>query len=126
MTDNPFNFTERAKQRALTASQAAAQERLQADRLTHLARELSSAINQYYTQKYPAQFEHSFHGPTVTLRKHGGGSTLTIEILPSDKYKVLGGGGPGGFSPDRVKQQIRELEKDQMMDEVDSWFKIAT
>jgi hypothetical protein len=126
MTDNPFNFTERAKQRAAAASQAAEQQRQEADRLAHEARELHTAINQYYSPKYPAQVDLSFHQATVTLRKRGGGSTLTLEVLPNGKYKAVGGGGAGGFSPERVKQQTQELTKEQMMDQVDDWFKVAT
>jgi hypothetical protein len=89
------------------------------------AQALRAAINDYYGSRFPSQFDQSLDGCTLTVTKKAGASSLKIEAMGNNQYKLSGGSGPGGFGMDLAIIED-EASKETMMDELEDWFNIAT
>jgi hypothetical protein len=120
-----FDFAERANQRAREKNEAADQKNEQARKLAEKALKLSVAINAHYGAKYPAQFEQTHSGSKITITKKAGASRVAVEVLGNEKYKLVGGGGAGGFSPDRLRDEMKKFSEKEMMDRLEDWFAIS-
>jgi hypothetical protein len=120
-----FDFEKRRKEKLQTNQQEADGLENETTTLASEAQELSASINRYYGPKFHGQFDHSISGSTITVTKKGGGSTLKIEVLGKEKFKLSGGSGPGGLNAD-VGQSMSDVSKEDMMDTLDEWFSIAT
>ena len=125
MAEYVFDVAKRIQGRARDRQKIRDEQQAQSNQLIQEVQSLSQALNTYYGEKYPGGFDHTIENASVILKKKAGGSTLTIEVLGDKKYKVIGGGGAGGFSTERLKGKVQELLKDAMLDQVEDWFNIA-
>jgi hypothetical protein len=119
-----FDFEKRRQERLQGKQRETGSSKNDAAALAAAAQKLSESISRYYGARFRDHFDQSMKGPTITLTKKGGGTTLTVEVLGKEKFKLSGGSGPGGLGAD-VGQSMGEVGQEDMMDTVDEWFDIG-
>jgi hypothetical protein len=123
--ERPFNFAKRSAERARAQQQSERKAQPKVSERAEDAQGLAKSINKFYEAKFSNQFETSARGPTVTVTKKAGRSAFTIELLGTDKFKLSGGSGPGGFGAD-LAVDMSEVSEEEMMDALEDWFNIST
>ncbi len=124
-TYSHLDLAKRSAERAREKEQQEREAQTSMDNRRDEAAALHEQIAQFYGPKFPGQFDLTLQGVVITVTKKAGGSSLKIEVLADDKFKLSGGAGPGGFGAD-VAVSMGEVTEAEMEDTLDDWFSIAT